>query len=61
MPWTSSDAKRHTKKADTPHKQSVWAEVANKALDGGASEGSAIRQANSVVAGMGKKKTIATR
>lgn len=61
MPWTSADAKSHTKKANTPHKQSVWARVANKALSGGASEGSAIRQANSVVAGMGKKKTIATR
>jgi len=60
MPWTARDATRHTEKADTPHKQKRWAEVANDALsrclDEGRSqeecEGSAVRQANSVIAGM---------
>ncbi len=50
MPWKPSDAKRHTKKADTPKKQKQWADVADSALSRGASEGSAIRQANSVIA-----------
>lgn len=48
-PWSSGDAKRHSKKASTPKKQRQWSEVANSALRGGASEGSAIRQANAVV------------
>ena len=56
MPWSASDATRHTKEADTPHKQSVWARVANAALKSGDSEGSAIRQANAAVARM-KKQT----
>jgi hypothetical protein len=50
MPWKSSDAKRHTKKADTPKKQKQWSDVADSALSRGASEGSAIRQANSFIA-----------
>ena len=53
MPWGPSDAKRHTKKASTPKKQRQWSDVADSALSRGASEGSAIRQANSVV-----KRTI---
>lgn len=53
MPWTSKDSKRHTKKAATPKKQRQWSEVANSALERGASEGSAIRQASAVV---GRKK-----
>jgi hypothetical protein len=58
MPWTASDAKRHTKKADNATLAQLWADVANRALRGGASEGSAIRQANAVVARAkhGKKK-----
>lgn len=50
MPWTSKDSKRHTKKANTAKKQRQWSHVSNDALERGASEGSAIRQANSVVA-----------
>lgn len=50
MPWVPADAKRHTKKASSAKKQRQWAHVADKALAGGASEGSAIRQANAVVA-----------
>lgn len=49
MPWEAKDAKRHTKKATSAKKQRQWGHVANDALDRGASEGSAIRQANSVV------------
>jgi hypothetical protein len=56
MPWKESDAKKHTKKADTPKKQKQWADVADSALSRGASEGSAIRQANSVVAKSTTKK-----
>jgi len=60
MPWKPSDAQSHTSKADTPAKQSAWAKVANERLaaclaDGGEKdkcEGSAVRQANSVVDGM---------
>lgn len=51
MPWTSEDAKRHTKKANTPKKKKQWSKVANAALASGDSEASAIRQANAVIAG----------
>lgn len=50
MPWTPKDAKRHTKKAASPKAQRQWAHVADSALSRGASEGSAIRQANGIVA-----------
>lgn len=49
MPWNPDDAKRHSKKASSPKKQRQWAAVANSTLKHGASEGSAIRQANAVV------------
>ena len=55
MPWTSKDAKKHTHKASSPTKQRQWAHVADSALERGASEGSAIRQANAVVAKHKKK------
>lgn len=48
-PWDSRDAQRHTKKATSAKKRRQWAHVADGALDRGASEGSAIRQANAVV------------
>lgn len=32
MPWTAADAERHTKKADTPARQELWAKVANRVL-----------------------------
>jgi hypothetical protein len=51
MPWRASDAKRHTRKADTPKEQATWSRIATDLLAGGASEGSAIRQANAVIAG----------
>ena len=58
MPWSPEDAQRHTKKADTPKKQRLWAEIANKALRNGATEESAIRQADAVVARIGKRQAI---
>lgn len=50
IPWTSRDAKRHTRKANTPKKSRQWAKVADSVLSRGGSEGSAVRQANGVVA-----------
>lgn len=49
MPWKPKDAKRHTKKADTPREKALWAQIANKMLAAGNSEGSAVRAANSVI------------
>jgi hypothetical protein len=50
MPWSAGDAKRHTRKASSGKSSRQWKDVANSALSRGASEGSAIRQANAVVA-----------
>lgn len=49
MPWKPGDASSHTRKAKSPKQQRQWSKVANSALKRGASEGSAIRQANAVV------------
>lgn len=49
MPWTSHDALRHTKAADTSAKQSRWAATANAILARTGNEASAIRIANSQV------------
>lgn len=43
-------AERFTKKANTPSKKRQWRHVEDSALARGASAGSAIRQANAVVA-----------
>ena len=56
MPWRASEAKGFTKKAASPTAKRQWKEVANDALKRGASEGSAIRQANAVVANRGAKR-----
>lgn len=56
MPWTPTDAKTKTKKASTPKKQAQWAAIANKLLATGSDEGSAIQQANGVIAKKGKTK-----
>ncbi len=57
MPWDSEDAKRHTRKARSEKRKRQWAEVANSVLDRTGNEGSAVRQANAVVARRsGKKK-----
>lgn len=49
MPWNASDAPGHTTKANTSRSKRQWRDVANSALSRGASEGSAIRQANAAV------------
>jgi len=49
MPWKPPDAKRKTAAASTPKAKRQWAHVANAALGRGASEGSAVKQANAVV------------
>ena len=50
MPWKASDARQHTKKADTKRLREMWARIANAALSGRSSEGPAIRTANAAVA-----------
>jgi hypothetical protein len=52
MPWKSSDAVHHSRKADTPHKASKWAETANRTLKATGDEARAIREANYVVSNM---------
>ena len=56
MPWDSSDARRFTHKAKTAKQKRQWRHVANSALARGSSEGSAVRQANAVVAKFGKRR-----
>jgi hypothetical protein len=57
MPWkTQGDVARHNKAAaKSKRKGRVWRQVANKLLAGGASEGSAIRQANAVAGRIGSR------
>jgi hypothetical protein len=50
MPWTASDAEKHTHKATTSELQELWAKVANERLEKTGNEGRAIREANSVIA-----------
>ena len=50
MPWTSKQAKGHTKKASSGILQRQWSDVANSMLKSGKSEAAAIKGANSVVA-----------
>lgn len=51
MPWTQSDAKRFSKKASGSSGGSKqWSDVANSVLSKIGDEGSAIKQANGVIA-----------
>lgn len=62
MPWSPDDATRHTKKADSSTKKRQWADVADSILKKSDDEGSAIRQANAVVArNKGKRPSLAER
>lgn len=56
MPWQPSDAKSHTKKADTPKLQRMWRDVANAALKRHGDEGRAVKEANGVIAKEAKKR-----
>ncbi len=58
MPWNAADAKRHTRKANTPKRARQWSKVANSVLKRGGSEGSAVRQANAVVKKSRMKKAL---
>jgi len=49
MPWSPADAPSHTKAADTPALQRLWAKVANEQLQKTGDEGRAIRIANAAV------------
>jgi|SRR5579883_917112 len=49
MPWTPSDAERHTKAANTPSKRELWAKIANETLQRTGNEARAIREANAVI------------
>jgi hypothetical protein len=55
MPWTPSDAKAKTHKADTPKKQRQWRDVANSALERTGDEATAIKEANAVVGKTGPR------
>ena len=50
MPWNPEDAERHTKKANDPKRQRMWAEIANSVLSDTGDEGRAVREANAAVA-----------
>ncbi len=56
MPWTPSDAQRHTHKASSPKKQRQWSDVADSVLQRTGDEGRAIREANAAVAGTARRK-----
>ena len=49
MPWKSSSAGKHTKKARTPAKKRQWAKTANSVLRKTGDEGRAVRIANAAV------------
>lgn len=55
MPWTAADATRHTKKAKTPKAKQQWEKIADKLLESGKDEGTAIRTANGVIKKRGGK------
>ena len=57
MPWTSRSVRRHNRAAArSPRKKRAWVRTANGALRRGASEGSAIRQANAAARRVKRKK-----
>lgn len=59
MPWSASEAKGHTKEADTPKKKKAWAKIANSALKQyNGNEGKAVRVANAAVARMGNDEMV---
>ena len=49
MPWTSKDARSHTKAAKTPTEKKAWSRVANRVLSESGDEGKAVRIANAVI------------
>jgi hypothetical protein len=61
MPWSPSDATRHTKKARTAKQKRQFAHVANSMLERGESEGASIRAANAAVKRSGRKGRRSSR
>lgn len=55
MPYSAKDAKRHTKKADTPKKQRQWAHIFNSVMERTGSESAAFKAASGTVKKAGKK------
>lgn len=49
MPWAPDDATRFTKKAKTPARKQLWADVANSTLQRTENEGLAVREANAAL------------
>lgn len=56
MPWSSKDASKHTKKANTPAEKKQWAKTANAVLKSSKNEGKAVRIANASIAKGNNKK-----
>ena len=56
MPWKAKDARKKTRRANTPKRQRQWSAVANSARKRGLSEGAAIRMANGVIKKRGGRK-----
>lgn len=54
MPWSPTDARAKTRKANTPAKQRQWSSVANEVLERTGDEGQAVRTANGVIARRGR-------
>ena len=50
MPWTQTDAEKHTHAATTSTLKELWAKVANESLEHTGDEARAVREANAVVA-----------
>jgi hypothetical protein len=59
MPWTSREAKKHDRKANTPKKRRMWSHVANSVLKRTGSDAAAVRAANGVV--KKSKRKVKTR
>lgn len=49
MPWTSTDARKHTRAATSSRLRRLWADVANATLARTGSDREAIREANAAV------------
>lgn len=49
MPWSPSDAQRHTKKADTEKKRRLWSDIANDVYERTGKGSDAIKAANAAV------------
>ena len=49
MPWSGKDAKKKTKKADTPAKRKRWANIANDVLKKTGDDASAVKIANAAM------------